>query len=572
MDSCGYREKLIKNRSDLPPRHIRYIDFMVIVNSKEHILKFLREFERCGIPVMVEGKISFGDCPALCAVISVIEAVASPYDRTAVYGALTSSIFGVTDSELIALRNAGVYPELSAVKSEAVNGYPNVRDALEILGKFSARARTMSAVTLFMTVYDELRVLAKTGAAYLEYFYYALELLRAAEKQGEVISVGDGALFLRKLLDESVQERCISLQRDENRVHIANLHKVKGLEAPVVILADPRALEHKPKMRTEHTADGSTCCIFSMSVNNLKKAATNKYQAAFERETQSIAAERLRLLYVAATRAKNALIIADPRNSKGEHANNNPWEPFLDKAEGDIFGSLPQSEAVVSAEKEPVSAAELYEEAEKSSVFISSDSAEPTYAVMRPSQIKLRSVIDSEDDYGDSSDTEIRKKEVRSDAALLGTMVHKLMESMAAAKKLPDPEKLAAEITLKYGADDIYTDLLKKVYSRMTDGGYEQNNGMCADILPELRNAEEVYCEVPFCHRTDGEDGTFRLWNGVIDLLYKKDGGWHIVDYKTNAEAEGLDFKYSDQLNAYKNAFFAMTGENADAFIYHIDI
>ncbi|WP_143186607.1 PD-(D/E)XK nuclease family protein [Ruminococcus flavefaciens] len=58
----------------------------------------------------------------------------------------------------------------------------------------------------------------------------------------------------------------------------------------------------------------------------------------------------------------------------------------------------------------------------------------------------------------------------------------------------------------------------------------------------------------------------------MIDLLYKKNGVWRIVDYKTNAEAEGLDYKYSDQLNAYKEAFFAMTGENADTFIYHIDI
>ena len=184
----------------------------------------------------------------------------------------------------------------------------------------------------------------------------------------------------------------------------------------------------------------------------------------------------------------------------------------------------------------------------------------------------MLSVIESEDDYEDSSDIDIRKKEIRTNAALLGTIVHKLMESLVTAKKLPDADKLSAEIIGQYNAVDEYADMLKNVYSHITDGGYEQNNGMCTDILSELKTADEVYCEVPFCHKVAEKDGTYTVWNGVIDLLYKKNGVWCIVDYKTNAEAEGLDYKYSDQLNAYKNAFLSMTDESAEAYIYHIDI
>ncbi|SFW22225.1 UvrD-helicase domain-containing protein [Ruminococcus flavefaciens] len=563
---------LMKSKNDTEPRRVRYNDFMVIVNSKEHILKFLREFESYDIPVMVEGKINFGDCPALCALIPIIEAVSSPYDRTAVYGALTSKVFGVTDSELITLRNRGVYPEINAVYNEAVSEFPDVKYALEKLNRLAVKARTMSAVTVFTTVFDELKVLEKTGTAYLEYLYYALELLRSAEEQGEVISVLDGAVFLRKLLDESTQERCISLQRNDNRVHIANLHKVKGLEAPIVILADPRVTAHAPEMRTEHTADGTKCYIFSLSVNRQKKAVTTKQQVAFEDEVLSYEAEKLRLLYVAATRARNALIIADAYTGSGDHAKNNPWEPFIHMADGDFFANLPAKETDEPAPKPVKNADGLYKEAEESSVFVQSNSPKPTYSIMRPSQIKLRSVIESEDDYEDNSDTDIRKKEIRTNAALLGTMVHKLMECLVSARKLPDADKLSAEIIGRYSAVDEYRDMLKNVYAHITEGGYEQNNGMCTDILSELRTADEVYCEVPFCYKVEEKDGTYTVWNGVIDLLYKKNGIWRIVDYKTNAEAEGLDYKYSDQLNAYKEAFFAMTGESADAFIYHIDI
>lgn len=561
----------MKSKSDSSPRRVRYSDFMVIVNSKDHILKFLREFERYDIPVMVEGKISFGDCPALCALISIIEAVAAPYNRTAIYGALTSKIFGITDNELIELRNKGAYPDINAVNNPAVSEYPDVQHALTNLKDIAARARTMSAVTVFTTIFDELKVLEKTGAAYLEYLYYALELLRDAEEQGEVISVGDGVVFLRKLLDESAQERCISLQRNNNRVHIANLHKVKGLEAPIVILADPRVTAHSPEMRTEHTVDGTKCYIFSLSVNRQKKALTTKQQAAYEDEVLSDEAEKIRLLYVAATRARNVLIISDAYKGSGGRASNNPWEPFLHMTEGDIFECLPDQEIEEPAPKASVSANALYTEAKKSSVFELSETSKPAYSIMRPSQIKLRSVIESEDDYEDSADTEIRKKEIRTNAALLGTMVHKLMESIVSSKQLPDINKLSAEIIGRYNAGEEYADMLKVVYAHITDGGYEQNNGMCADILSELRSADEVYCEVPFCHKVEG-NGTFTLWNGVIDLIYKKNDKWRIIDYKTNAEAEGLDYKYSDQLNAYKNAFLSMTGENAEAYIYHIDI
>lgn len=562
---------LMKSKSNSSPRRVRYSDFMVIVNSKEHILKFLREFERYGIPVMVEGKISFGDCPALCALIPILEAVASPYNRTAIYGALTSEVFCITDSELIELRNKGVYPDINAVNNPAVSDYPEVQHALNTLKDLAVRARTMSAVTVFTTIFDELKVLEKTGTAYLEYLYYALELLKAAEGQGEIISFGDGAVFLRKLLEESAQERCISLQRNDNRVHIANLHKVKGLEAPIVILADPRVTEHKPEMRTEHTSDGTKCYIFSLSSGNQKRVITTKMQAAYEDEVISDEAEKIRLLYVAATRARNVLIIARSFTSKGEPAKNNPWEPFLHMAEGDIFECLPDQEIEEPAPKARVNADALYTEAKKSSVFELSETSKPAYSIMRPSQIKLRSIIESEDDYEDSADADIRKKEVRTNAALLGTMVHKLMESIVSSKMPPDINKLSSEIIGRYNAVDEYADMLKDVYAHITNGGYEQNNGMCADILSELRAADEVYCEAPFCHKVES-NGTYIIWNGVIDLLYKKDGKWRIIDYKTNAEAEGLDYKYSDQLNAYKNAFLSMTGEKAEAFIYHIDI
>ena len=58
--------------------------------------------------------------------------------------------------------------------------------------------------------------------------------------------------------------------------------------------------------------------------------------------------------------------------------------------------------------------------------------------------------------------------------------------------------------------------------------------------------------------------------HGVMDVVYRDGDEWHIIDYKTNAEADDLDAHYREQLEAYKKAFKAMTGNNADAQTYHI--
>ena len=112
---------------------------------------------------------------------------------------------------------------------------------------------------------------------------------------------------------------------------------------------------------------------------------------------------------------------------------------------------------------------------------------------------------------------------------------------------------------------------LLKVAETMRSGGYAQSNGLPQDMLGTLLSADEVYCEVPFSYLEETEEKR-AVWNGIIDVLYLKDGKWHIVDYKTNADGSDLDTRYQGQLAAYIKAFKATIGFTADAMTYHIDI
>ena len=99
------------------------------------------------------------------------------------------------------------------------------------------------------------------------------------------------------------------------------------------------------------------------------------------------------------------------------------------------------------------------------------------------------------------------------------------------------------------------------------NGGFPQESEAPKDILTVLLAAQEVYCEVPFCHKS-GRD----IWHGIMDVIYRIDDQWYILDYKTNAEAQDLDTIYKEQLTAYVEAFHTLTGQTAIPLIYHIDV
>lgn len=568
-------ERLVNNpavkiqvKQNEEPRMLRYSDIMVILIGKDKIVNYLREFGERSIPAMVEGKISFTSCPAYMAMVSIMEALAAPNDQATVYGALTSNIFRISDGAITDLRNKGIWLELCNSDKLPEDCGERVSSAFAVLKRLSSKAGYLSPAAAFSVAMDELRVLEKAGTGNLEYLYYALELLRTAEVSGEVSDLRTASSFLRSLIDDNATERCISLTTNADRVHIANLHKVKGLEAPVVILASPRRSAHKPVVRTENTAEGSKHWIFKLSNGygnaTFNCAETSAFEPVSDIEKTYMDAEDVRLLYVAATRARNALIISEAVKADGSRANNNPWEPLLTGIDGDFFKCVPPKTDTTTVSKTVFTANELYDKAENDDIFAESISKKNTYEIILPSQIKLNTVTSESTESDDVPD--------KGNAALVGTMVHRLMEFIVSAKQLPSEDKLIKDILNSYGADEEYGKRLSKVYKRVTNGGFPQNNGMPEDILAEVKCADEVYCEVPFCHKINEPDGTFKLWNGIIDLLYKKNGKWRIVDYKTNYESEQLDYKYAEQLNAYKAAFNAITGEDVETFVYHIDV
>lgn len=484
---------------------INYSDFMVITKNKKDIDNYIKEFVDQGIPYRVEGKVLFRECPSLKATIAAFKAAAVPEVREYVFAARR---LGFDVNRLKCLNN------------------------------------NMTPVALFDLILDKEKIFEKFGTENIEYLYFAEELLR-----NEVgLSMEESALFLENLMKgDSGEERCINLDENSNRVHIANLHKVKGLQSKIVILAQGSSFINKVDSRSSD----NKCWIFK--IGHYGDIATKKYNNAADDEKASNEAEYYRLMYVAATRAKNVLFIADPKKK-------NYWQDIKELAPNDF--KLKECEVNVGSD---ITKTSPLTNEEHIVPIMTNSCNRKTYEILRPS--KIRTVSEDSDETFVPEDVMYADEVPEGNPALVGTMVHRLMEKLVSSGGWQGSDDiLVNSIVEEYGLN--ISAKLASIVSVLRNGGYAQENGMNQDILHTLLNADQVFCEVPFCYMNDRRE----MFNGVMDAIYYVDNKWHIVDYKTNANGHGLDEVYKEQLNSYINAFKELTGMDADAKTYHIDL
>ena len=161
--------------------------------------------------------------------------------------------------------------------------------------------------------------------------------------------------------------------------------------------------------------------------------------------------------------------------------------------------------------------------------------------------------------------------------SVLGTMVHKLMELLVLSGGKLSKKAMVSDVISEClkpenkENEKTFAKKLESVAGQMLDGGYKQENETESDIISVLRKADEVYCELPFTYKEEGEEGV-GLINGVMDLVYRAGDKWYIVDYKTNADGTGLDEAYAAQLESYRKALKAIKGIEAQARVYHIAV
>ena len=567
---------------------ISYRDFMIITPSKTSLPTLEEALASRGIPVRVEGNVPFDKCSALREIERIYSAIANPEDPRALYVALIGILIGLPESDVEQFRAAGGRLSLTAANDSAAlrTGIPaGVAAALDKLKSLHAASRTLSPAALFSAIADEYRIYESLPAEKVEVACYALELIRRAESNGEIASIKDGAARLSAIAaKESGEERCLRLDKDENCVHLANLHKVKGLEAPIVILSRYWEFNKDASLRIERDFTGSSGYVFSLDNGDCNSPIvffkTASQDAKKAEEAVNCAEEEDHKRYVAATRARNALIICDIGDRSG-------WRSITETGTTDFFTAIAPKPPANPAEPVSVNAASLYGQA-GAECAINAAARVATFSQKKPSDqpsvaSKLSDSLEDEAFEEDSATDEQpaaapSSSPLHAHAAWLGTSVHRLLEMLVLTKGGINVEAAIRQVIRENHSDETAAlepkldSALKQVAETMLAGGFPQRNAAPQNLFGTVFAADEVYCELPFSYLDDTATLPV-IWNGVMDLVYRVGNEWHIVDYKTNAGSEDWDAHYANQLDAYKKAFKATTGiDVTDALTYHITI
>jgi ATP-dependent helicase/nuclease subunit A len=293
---------------------MRYGDVLVLVLQRWPLFEaILRALKNAGVPVAGADRLVLTEHIAVVDLMAFADALLLPRDDLSLAVALKSPLFGFDDDRLFELawrRRGTLRAALSARSAEA----QNFADADALLRRAALRARRDSPFEFFAWVLGPLRgrrkIFARLGLEAADALDEFLELALEYER-GEAPSLQGFLAWLRAA--PPTVKRDMEMTRAE--VRVMTVHGAKGLEAPVVILADtttapqgahpPRLLELRAPGRAK-TARGAPRCIAWAGPKANDGPALAEARAAALAEHED---EHRRLLYVAMTRAAERLIV-----------------------------------------------------------------------------------------------------------------------------------------------------------------------------------------------------------------------------------------------------------------------
>ncbi len=268
------------------------------------------------IPVSVEISEGFFAAPEIQTMLAMLSVIDNPRQDIPLAAVLASPAAGLTPEEMAVMRAAcpdgGLYDALVMAASE---GSEKCGDFLRMLEDFRLVSRFMAADELLLYIYD------KTG------YYDYVQVLPQGDRRRANLDVlveraavyAAGSMsglfnFIRYI--EQIKEQkmdfgeAAAADQAKNCVRLISIHKSKGLEYPIVILAGLGKSFNMSDGRGSmviHPAFGFGLDAFNPENRRRLPSAFKKFIAA--RQRQETLAEELRILYVAMTRAKEHLVM-----------------------------------------------------------------------------------------------------------------------------------------------------------------------------------------------------------------------------------------------------------------------
>ncbi|HEY6994942.1 MAG TPA: double-strand break repair helicase AddA [Xanthobacteraceae bacterium] len=537
--------RIAKNVKRWTEQGARAGDVLVLVRQRGPLFEaIIRALKDLHVPVAGADRLVLTEHIAVMDLMALADALLLPDDDLALATVLKSPLFGFDDADLFEIAWGRKGSLRAALRSKAP-GEPRFADAVEKLDRFAAWARQTPFAFYACVLGAERgrkRFLARLGHeaedALDEFLNLALEYERR-----KTPSLQGFVAWLRTARTDV--KRDMEITRDE--VRVMTVHGAKGLEAPIVVLADTTTEPAGPPQRqprlvalADDTPHSPRCLAWLAA----QPSDSAPLAAARDRMRQEAADEYRRLLYVAMTRAIDRLVVC---GAEGQRR----------RPEGCWW------DLVFAALQPPVSVEEPADDGEGKvwryrKVLDAARKTGPEFAAPpahgRPAwldrdvpaeQPPLRPLSPS-DAYDEATPARARaggRRAERDKALARGVLMHRLLQTLP---DIPNAARAAAarrhlaRAGSAFSADERET-MFEQIRMLLDDPRFAQL------FLPGSR------AEVPIVGRLDG--GRLAV-SGQVDRLALTSDSLLIADYKTNRPAprrvEDVPQAYVTQLALYR--------------------
>ncbi len=521
-------------------KKLAYKDITLLTRDFTTVGPYSSALRRRGIAFSVETDKDFYRKQEVNDFLNFLRVVANVQDRTSLVGVLRSPLGGFTDEEIYQMGRRGELTLLAKPQDQ------KLADFYALINRFAQLAGRRALKDLLEDILEETFLPEACVAAYegertLDNLRRLVGLAEGYASD-EPVSLGQFLADVQTLLEEK-PERLGAPPTDDaqDTVSVMTIHKSKGLEAPVVILAD---------ISKKKSAATASAHIFSWRrrMHGFRVGPVCDINLAFLEEEQKKheRCEAIRVLYVALTRAREKLLlVADNRDGVLKSA-----APFA------LAGLWPDGETLELTQaglRVPV----------RYFSFVSPETfryrhtpgaEQPGHAVDAASwrtahnqrAARYQALLAKQNKQTPSelfSGGDLFSDEQRAGAEL-GTLCHRALEFLLNRKETVVSQAVS-RAALQLGLS-----------SRAAEGEALVTPFAQSALFQEILSDKLLACEMPFSFLT--HEGS--VASGVVDVVLEEPNGavW-IVDYKTDKVLPGqergvLEQKYRPQLSVYKQA------------------
>ena len=553
-------------------------DVAILLRKLTDIHDYLEPLRRQGIRYVVEGERHFYAAKEIIDAVSLLRTVENPHDRLALVGVLRSPLGGLTDQQIYELHRQNLLDCRAAAKLGGKDFPPTLAQLYDTLARLHEETRTLPIGTAVAHVFATLPV--ELLAACYFHGEQAVANLQKLAQQAELLG-RQGLTTLkeairqleRRVLDVKHEGESALAEENLDAVRVMSIHKAKGLEFPIVILAGCQT-----GIEGRHSADAEAMFDWSTGLTGLRIGSISDLTGLYIAEKTRLrnAEEQKRLLYVAMTRAREHLIISCAPSAR---RSNDSFLSMLDGPLNECIAGAESSQAVAlgggtvaievisesltapsrtkatsaSVKKKPnwqsfidvwARRTAVYEKAQRSATFLT------------PTLLKRQEELTTE--TGDTVNGRIHRQ---TPALVVGDLAHRFLQNWDFAGGVKNFEHSLRDL-IAQALPSEFESSRREIESELQD---ILDAFFRSKAYADLAQSQILGREVPLLIPWNGQ-----TMEGVIDLIYEKNGLLYLADYKTDKiDKRNLTeaaLRYCQQAEIYSQAVKQSLGREPAGF------